>query len=139
MAQRTIREDEFVRIEVDPSRELVILTWLGYVPSPDYRAILLQLLDVVKAEGLRFWLSDSSRMGVILRSDEKWSVETLTPMLIQLGMRRVAVVRSLDFFSQTASERMVDATAGRVPFKVEFFNDRSLAEAWLAKESEVLA
>lgn len=131
-----IRDDDKVRMEVDHQRSLISTIWQGYVPSPDYRAILLQLLDLITVHGIKSWISDSTRMGVILRSDEKWSVDVCTPMFIKGGLRRVAIVRSTDFFSQTASERMVEATTGKVPYVVEFFNDKETALAWLAKEME---
>jgi len=133
-----IRDDDKVRMEVDHGRSLITTTWQGYVPSPDYRAILLQLLDLITEHELKLWISDSTKMGVILRSDEKWSLEVYTPMLLKGGLRRLAIVRSTDFFSQTASERMVDATTGKVPYVVEFFNDKEAALAWLEKELKAL-
>lgn len=133
-----IRDDDKVRMEMDRHRSLISTKWQGYVPSPDYRAILLQLLDLIIKHGLKSWVSDSTRMGVILRSDEKWTTEVFTPMLVKGGLRRVAIVRSMDFFSQTASERMVEATSGKVPYVVEFFNDEEAALAWLAKELKAL-
>jgi len=133
-----IRDDDKVRMEVDFRRSLVSTVWQGYVPSPDYRAILLQVLDLIIVHGLKSWVSDSTRMGVILRSDEKWTLDVCTPMLMKGGLRRVAIVRSMDFFSQTASERMVEATTGKVPYVVEFFNDKEAALAWLAKELKAL-
>lgn len=134
-----LRNDELVRIELDAARSMVTTEWKGYVPGPDYRAILMELLDVVTRNDLRLWLSMSTHMGIILRSDERWSVEVFTPMLMKAGLRRVAVVRSADFFSQTASERMVDATADYVPYKVEFFSTGDMAEGWLMQELKTLA
>lgn len=135
---KIIRDDDKVRMEVDLRRSLISIVWQGYVPSPDYRAILLQVLDLIIVNGLKSWVSDSTRMGVILRSDEKWTLDVCTPMLVKGGLRRVAIVRSMDFFSQTASERMVEATTGKVPYVVEFFNDKEAALAWLAKELKAL-
>ena len=135
---KIIRDDDKVRMEVDLRRSLISIVWQGYVPSPDYRAILLQALDLIIVHGLKSWVSDSTRMGVILRSDEKWTMDVCTPMLVKGGLRRVAIVRSMDFFSQTASERMVEATTGKVPYVVEFFNDKEAALAWLAKELKAL-
>ncbi|MBP6641950.1 MAG: STAS/SEC14 domain-containing protein [Flavobacteriales bacterium] len=135
---KIIRDDDKVRMEVDLRRSLISIVWQGYVPSPDYRAILLQALDLIIVHGLKSWVSDSTRMGVILRSDEKWTLDVCTPMLVKGGLRRVAIVRSMDFFSQTASERMVEATTGKVPYVVEFFNDMEAALAWLAKELKAL-
>lgn len=133
-----LRNDDLVRIEVDVARSMVTTEWKGYVPSPDYRAILMQVVDAVTQNKLRLWLSISTHMGIILRSDEKWSVEVFTPMLMQAGLCRVAVVRSADFFGQTASERMVDATAGYVPYKVEFFSSIERADEWLMQELKTL-
>ena len=50
-------------------------------------------------------------MGAILHDDEKWSIDVFMPEIIKLGLRRVAVVRGDDYFTHTATERMVDATA----------------------------
>ncbi len=135
---RILRDDDHVRLEVDEGRSMIRSIWKGYVPSPDYRSILLQLLELIKAEHLSLWMSDSTRMGVILRSDEVWSIKTFTPMLQDAGLRRVAVVRSADFFSQTASERMAEASSGKVPYMVEFFNSALDADNWLAKELKSL-
>ena len=131
-----IRNDELVRIEVDHAQNTVISTWTGYVPSDDYREALWQVLDQIKLNHLGLWLCDTRAMGAILRSDEKWSVETFVPELMKYGLRRVAVVQSLDYFNRTTTERMASATREVAPFKVEFFPSPEEARHWLLKEQE---
>lgn len=136
---KVIRNDELVRIEVDQAHNMVISTWTGYVPSDDYREALWQVLDQIKLNHLGLWLSDTQAMGAILRSDEKWSVETFVPELLKYGLRRVAVVQSLDYFNRTTTERMASAAQAVAPFKVEFFPSAAEGVHWLLKEQEEFA
>ena len=126
-------------MEVDEEMSIIVTEWKNYLPSAEYRASLLQVHELVKRYGLRFWLSDSRKMGAILRDDEQWSVAEFTPLLMQAGLRRIAVISSADYFNRTSTERMVEATAAIVPFKVEFFDDPLMGREWLAVELKVLA
>ena len=136
---KTLRDDGLVRTVLVPEHGLIISTWNGFVPSEDYRAALWQIRDEVRDHHLNLWLSDTRAMGAILHGDEKWSIDVFMPEIIKLGLRRVAVVRGQDYFTHTATERMVDATAEVAPFKVELFVDPAEAERWLLKEQEAFA
>lgn len=135
---KTVWDDALVRIEVDADQSLVISTWKTTPSSDDYRAALWRILDQVKADELALWLSDTRGLGVILRADEKWSMETFVPELMKHGLRRVAVVQGADYFNRTVTERLADATSAIAPFKVELFSAADEAEEWLAKELEAL-
>ena len=134
-----IRNDDLVRMEVDLEHGMITSTWNGFVPSGKYREALWQILAQVRDRHLNLWLSDTRAMGAILHDDEKWSIEVFMPQIIQLGLRRVAVVRGEDYFTHRATERMVEATAEVAPFKVELFADPEEAEGWLVKEQEAFA
>ena len=136
---KVIRNDELVRIEVDPEHGMITSTWNGFVPGEAYREALWQILAEVRDGHLTLWLSDTRAMGAILHGDEKWSIEVFMPQIIQFGLRRVAVVRGEDYFTHRATERMVEATAEVAPFKVELFADPAEAERWLMKEQEAFA
>ncbi len=136
---KSIRNDAMVRIELDLEHGEVTSTWGGFVPGDDYRATLWQILALVRDHKLTLWLSDTRSMGAILHNDEKWSIEVFMPEIIKFGLRRVAVVRGQDYFTHTATERMVDATAEVAPFKVELFADPDEAERWLLKEQKAFA
>ncbi len=134
-----LQNDGLVRLVVDPQHSLIISTWNGFVPSDVYRTALWRIHDQVRDHHLTLWLSDTRAMGAILHDDEKWSIDVFMPEIIKLGLRRVAVVRGDDYFTHTATERMVDATAEVAPFKVELFADPAEAERWLLKEQEAFA
>lgn len=135
---RTIRNDALVRIDVDVEQSLVTSQWKGYVPSEEYRTALWQILDQVREHKLCLWLSDTRHMGIILRADEKWSIEVFLPELMKYGLRRVAQVQSEDYFTQTVTERLADAAVTIAPFKVDMFSSAEKALGWLKKELEAL-
>ena len=136
---RTIRNDGLVHLEVDAEQSLVISRWKATPSSQDYRAALWQVLGAVKDGNLALWLSDTRGLGLILRADEKWSMEVFVPELMKVGLRRVAVVQGAEYFNRTVTERLVDATSAIAPFKVELFSDAGEAEEWLVKELAAMA
>jgi len=135
---RKICNDALVRIEVDVEQSLLISQWNGYVPSEEYRTALWQILDEVRVHKLCLWLSDTREMGIILRADEKWSMEVFVPELMKHGLRRVGLVQSQDYFTQTVTERLAEATVAVAPFKVGMFSSPETALVWLVKELEAL-
>ncbi len=135
----TIRNDDKVHIDLDLEHGQLISTWGRSMRSEEYRLALWHVHDLIRDHHLVLWLSDTRAMGAILHSDEKWSIEVFMPEIIKLGLRRVAVVRGEDYFTHTATERMVEATSVVAPFKVELFADVAKAERWLLKEQEAFA
>lgn len=134
-----LRNDDTVHIALDPEHGQVISTWGRSVRSEAYRLALWHIHDIIRDHHVVLWLSDTRAMGAILHADEKWSIEVFMPEIIKLGLRRVAVVRGEDYFTHTATERMVDATSAVAPFKVELFADPAKAAQWLLKEQKAFA
>lgn len=130
-----VRDDPHVRIEVDVSRSLLISEWKGYVPSEDYREILLQIQELIANKELRHWLSDSRRMGAILHEDTIWSKEELGPMLASTGLEALAILNSSDIIHQMAAGRMVKESGPTAPYRMAFFDDRESALHWLLERN----
>jgi hypothetical protein len=131
MVMFVAHEDADTRIEVYPTQQLVRLTWKEAMPGPKYRETLLRLLEIVRAHGLKHWLSDGRRMGPILFADQAWTMSAYVPLLVQAGMARIAIVSSEDVLNQIAVDRMVNATPADVPYTIAFFQDPSIAQLWL--------
>lgn len=130
--------DGLVRSDVDVEHSIITSQWKGYVPSEEYRAALWQILEQVQEHKLSLWLSDTREMGIILRADQKWSLEVFVPERMKHGLRRVGLVPSQDYFTQTITERFAEATVAVAPFKVGMLSCAENALGWLAKELEAL-
>ncbi|MBK9417765.1 MAG: hypothetical protein IPN62_10815 [Flavobacteriales bacterium] len=130
-----IHDDPDVTIDVHPAQRLVRLTWKRSVAGPEYRALLLRLLDVVKDLDLKLWLSDGRKAGPILYTDQVWTMQEYTPLVLAAGLERIAIVNSKDGLNLLAVDRMVNATPPDAPYEIAFFEDPAIAQLWLMDPS----
>ena len=131
-----VRKDEFVTIEVAHPEQMVTLKWTGYAPSKTFRSILDEAQQHVRTLGLKRWLADLRQMDAILRQDEHWSVTDRHPRMVTSGLKRMAILTSVDYFNQMSVDRIITAASPEMPFEITYFDDLNKAKAWLlASES----
>jgi hypothetical protein len=135
MTINILHDDTDATIDVHPGQRLVRLTWKRPVAGPEYRALLLRLLDVVKDQQLRLWLSDGRKAGPILYADQVWTMQEYTPLVLAAGLQRIAIVNSKDGLNLLAVDRMVNATPEGAPYEIGFFEDPAIAQLWLMDPS----
>lgn len=131
----TLHDDPDATIDVHPVQRLVRLTWKRAVSGPEYRALLMRVLDVVKDQQLELWLSDGRKAGPILYDDQVWTMQEFTPLVLAAGLRRIAIVNSQDGLNLLAVDRMVNATPPGAPYDIGFFEDPAIAQLWLMDPS----
>jgi hypothetical protein len=126
-----LRDDDHALVVADVDLALFRLTWKGYVPGHMLRRILIQAVMQVQQHRLRYWLSDSRYLGAILREDELWIKDKMIPQLLRMGVERLAIVMSQDFFTRMSTDRLVDQGRPNAPFPVQMFDSAANAEQWL--------
>jgi len=131
-----LHDDPDATIEVHPVQRLVRLTWKCPVAGPEYRSLLMRVLDVVKDQKLKLWLSDGRKAGPILYGDQVWTTSEFTPMVLAAGLERIAIVNSRDGLNLLAVDRMVNATPPDAPYDIGFFEDPAIAQLWLMDPSK---
>jgi hypothetical protein len=132
----TLHDGPDASIDVYPVQRLVRFTWKRAVSGPEYRALLMRLLDVVKDHQLKLWLSDGRKAGPILYEDQVWTMNDFTPMVLAAGLERIAIVNSKDGLNLLAVDRMVNATPPGAPYDIGFFEDPAIAQLWLMDPSK---
>jgi hypothetical protein len=136
MTINTLHDDPDATIDVHPEQRLVRLTSKRPTSGPDYRAMLMRLLDVIKDQKLKLWLSDGRKAGPVLYADQVWTMNEFAPMLRAAGLERIAIVNSTDGLNLLAVDRMVNATPSDAPYDIAFFEDPAIAQLWLMDPSK---
>lgn len=131
MTIRIAHDDEDGTIEVHPDQRLVRLIWKRPVTGQAYRDLLDRLLETVRQDGIKLWLSDGRRAGAILYADQVWTMQEYTPQVIGAGLERIAIVNSKDGLNLIAVDKLVNATPSEAPYDVAFFEDPAIAQLWL--------
>ena len=130
-----IRQDDHVTIQVVPADRMITLTWTGYAPSVAYRSILDEALANVKALDLLRWLADLQGMDAIMQQDEQWTVNDWFPRLAKSGLKRMAILTSVDYFNRMSVDRIMSAGTAEIPLDVAYFDDVENAKSWLLSSS----
>lgn len=77
----------------NPDMGVVSETWFGdYEASHEFRDVLVHVLDLVRREGLRYWLIDLRFKVPDFRREQEWIESTLLPAAIAAGVERGAAV-----------------------------------------------
>lgn len=136
MTIHTLHDDPDATIDVHPVQRLVRLTWKRPISGSEYRGLLMRLLDVVKDQKIKLWLSDGRKAGPVLYTDQVWTMNEFAPMLRAAGLERIAIVNSKDGLNLLAVDRMVNATPPDAPYDIGFFEDPAIAQLWLMDPSK---
>jgi len=132
-------DEPFVRIDWDEECKCIVAEWKGNArASSVYRATLDRSLQLVKKHSASRWLAimiESS--GVISPEDTEWLQKDWFPRLIGAGGRRFAVVlppKGLAALQLNRIKRDIDSDkADPNAFANQYFDDVSIARAWLTK------
>jgi hypothetical protein len=119
----------------NPDMGVVSETWFGdYESSHEFRDVLVHVLDLVKREGLRFWLIDLRFKVPDFRRELEWIEGALLPAAIAAGVERgaavlpeAAAVKDGQDLSETLFNLLGKAGGGRM----RGFKDIDLAKQWL--------
>ena len=128
---RTILDRPFLRIVHYPANDLIKLTWHGYTPSAEYRDGLETAREYITDYGVTRWLADLRQMGAILQADEKWTNTTWWQGVARSDLKKMAVMRSDDYFNDMSVERIMNTAMDLVDFEVAYFRSEEEALAWL--------
>ncbi|MBK9758819.1 MAG: hypothetical protein IPO90_02310 [Flavobacteriales bacterium] len=121
----------YVNLLAEPATGMITIRWKNYAPSGTYRATLNLAVELIEKHGLRYFLTDQRRRGVILHDDEVWLVTSWAPRMAKAGLERAAVVQSADFFNRTMVERFIRTVLPTVNYPIVNFQTMEEARAWL--------
>lgn len=85
-------ESDYLHIWIDEEINLMHSEWLRVVSSDEYRLGNCTFLTLLKKYSVKYWVVESSKLGDISEEDEKWTLTTLGPKIVQSGVIKLARV-----------------------------------------------
>ena len=128
-------ENDFVRIEDDRSINAIIIIWLGFCNSTQYRETVEQAFQIAVKTGLRNWIFDDRKGKLLAPEDQRWLNDQMIPQ-IETFFKKVANVSSSDIFRKIAND-IIDKKRiknAKTDLQVHFFNSIETAKEWLAEK-----
>lgn len=131
IVSEVVFDQNFLTIYHKPEVKQIHLKWKGFANSQQYRESMNTALRIVGEKGVENWLGDLKQMQIILPQDEDWTIESWFPALAATGLKKLAIVTSMDFLNNAAVKRMVTAAQPSVRFETRYFIDVADATRWL--------
>ena len=127
-------DKSFAKIEIEPAKSLLILTWHGFANSDEYREANSTVVLLSRQFGITKWLSNMKEMKAIRQADQEWSVKEWFPQVLELGIQKWAIVISDDMFNQMAMSSMMGKIRPQLKYPVEYFQDINSARNWAERD-----
>ena len=131
MSRRTVVDNEYIALWVDPQRKLVHHQMRKPCYHEVFRSSLSAGVEAMRSEGATKWLSDDRLNGALPPEDEEWAKTVWFPATLKAGWKYWALVPPASVVGQMNMRRFTETYAA-LGVTVRVFAEPLLAEDWLA-------
>jgi hypothetical protein len=129
-------DNQYILAEWRNDERIFYYKWKGFVPGPQMRANLDQVLTEFAKGQTTLILQDLTLVKLVAPNDQEWVTVNWIPRAIAAGMRKVALLTPTSIFGQMATNNVnVNLKINGIDLHNQFFDDYAKAEAWLLGES----
>ena len=124
--------EPWLSIQGDRNSGCVYAEWKRFANSSEFRTSTRRILDAIRAIGARSLVSDNRRLEGVADQDQLWIRDTWTPLAVDAGLRRIAVVVPQRGLGRIAAEQILSQVAMKA-FLTRTFTTVSEAMEWAAE------
>jgi len=115
--------------------QCVIQHWSTYSGSANFREANNKTVDIFKTKKrVTKIISDSLVLGVVKKEDTDWVAEDINPVLIKLGLKKIAFIVPDSVFAQIAVDNYKIEAKGALA--VRYFKNMPDALSWIKDKSK---
>jgi len=122
-------QDEYLSISCNTKNAWMEVNWKGHQSVESVQNGGLQMIEVLKASGLKKVLNDNREVLGNWSEASEWAGKVWFPLMIEAGLEHFAWVFSPSIFAQLAAQKSFDSSDGKA--NVRFFHDITEASQWL--------
>lgn len=125
-------DEPWLSVQADRESHCVYAEWRGFANSSEFRASTMRILEAIQSIGAAALVSDNRRLEGVTEQDQLWLRDTWIPLVVNSGLRRIAVVVPGRGLGKIASEQIL-AQEGMKAFSTRTFTTVSEAMEWAAE------
>jgi hypothetical protein len=125
--------EPWLSIRLDQEHRCIYAEFKGFTNSVEFRQGTVQMLEAIQDRGVESLVSDNRRLKLVTSTDQAWIREVWTPLAVDAGLKRIAVVAARSGLGRYASNEIISQ------FPTGLFTTRSFvtpeqALAWVGGE-----
>jgi hypothetical protein len=125
-------DEPWLSVQADRESRCVYAEWRGFANSGEFRTSTMRILEAIKSIGAASLISDNRRLEGVTQQDQLWIRDTWTPLAVNSGLKRIAVVVPQRGLGKIASEQILSQVGMRA-FATRTFTTVSEAMEWAAE------
>jgi hypothetical protein len=114
--------------------KIIEIQWLDFVPSADFRASMREMMHQARTHQVTAWTVDNRLLRAMRTADLAWSAEEVLIPMSEFGVRRLAVVESLDAMNRMGITALFSEVIPGTQLTQRFFSTMEEARAWAMEE-----
>jgi hypothetical protein len=125
----------WLTIRWDSEHQCVNAKWRAFANSNEFRAAAFKVLEVIRQNRTTALVSDNRELVLVLPEDQIWIQETWTPLAVEAGLKRIAVIVAPTGLGRYASEEIINHFPGGT-FVTRTFDSLDEALIWAADANQ---
>ena len=122
-------------IDFDSSVPCLIVSWIGFTTSKEFRPFMERGLERIKEKAEENnqlgWIADISQSEIFSPEDIAWVAECWNPKANQGGIKYIAFVVSENAFAELTADDYTEQSQAEGKIIVNHFKDMESSKAWL--------
>jgi hypothetical protein len=126
-------DEPWLLMRWDGEHRCVFAEWKAFATSSEFQGALKKALEVVEQRHAVSFVNDTRKLELVSDEDQRWLRYTWGPLVVQAGVKRLAVVIAQHGLSRMAIEEMMES-APTTDSRLESRTFDSVADAfkWVA-------
>ena len=108
-------ENSFSEINYLEEHKCLVQVWKKFCMPEDFRKVQLKTAELFKAHNCVNFISDTTDAGVLKKEETEWAAKTITPQLVEAGMREMNFVVPKNVFTQMTLDNLTKQEAQDMP------------------------
>lgn len=123
----------FYQLSYSKEKSLLQIDWTlntSEMREQDFKDVLLEILEFIKKERPTWYLANTQDFQFsIVPEVQDWANEVFIPQIVELGVKKMAVILSSDIFAQVSVQQVLDDD--RSEMQSAYFDKVDEALKWL--------
>ncbi len=124
-----IYNEKYLKADYYEDKECIFAVWKGFTSSKDWRKYHHLLINFLKNNKVSKILSDTKDHTLVPKKDIDWAVDYVTPILIENGLKYLAMIIPDDDFGKMTTDTYVNKAKNL--FNVKYFDNLKKAKDWI--------
>lgn len=123
-------DKKFCKIYFDEESNSVVLQWIGFAESDQFREACNQSLELLKEKKTKFMIADNTDAKIVSVEDQKWMIDDWFVQAYDAGYRGSAVILAKNVYRELALTNIINHL-DKEKFVVKYFEHLSEAKQWI--------